>query len=322
VIDTIIDKIDSDIMNFSNDAKDIFFGVDGSFVSHSLITILSIIKIANKSKFNFHIISSDIDNNLAEKYKNIILGSGHGLSIHRVSDDLFSNLRTTKLFSKATYYRFLAPHLVRNSNELLYLDADIVCLSSFEDLWLRLKESRKIALVVSESSDLKYKLCKSAGLKGNNYFNAGMMLIDVEQWNKNRISERAMGILSKKSQYLEYLDQDALNIVLEGNVSFIDEKFNTIFKLRHDCTSYTTDAPLNTVFLHYVGEDKPWQKWNEQLVCNHYRNIYRASPIAEIPFDSPQNDQQAKKLYKLLFKKKKFLASIYWRFKYYQLRYY
>lgn len=322
MIDTIINKIDSNIILSANDANNIFFGVDGSFVLHSLITILSIIKNANGSKFNFHIISSTIDNDAIEKYKKTILNTEHGLSIHHVSEDSFSSFRTTELFSKATYYRFLAPHLLQNSDSLLYLDADIVCLSPFEDLWLELKNTTKIALVVREPSDLNGSLSKNAGLKGCNYFNAGMMLIDVKRWNDNRISEKAISILSEKSQHLEYLDQDALNIVLEDKVSFTDEKFNKIFKLKHDSKGYTTDAPANTVFLHYAGADKPWQEWNEQLVCKHYRNIYRTSPISDNPFDSPQDDQQAKKMYKLLFKKKKLLACLYWRFKFYQLRYF
>jgi len=109
--------------------------------------------------------------------------------------------------------------------------------------------------------------------------------------------------------------------VLEGKVCFVDRRFNFIEMLAHDENGYQRDVPPDTCIIHYAGADKPWQAWNQQKVCLHYRNIYRRSPVADQPFDLPRNHQQAKKMYKAMFRTRQFLMGVYWRFRYYQMRY-
>lgn len=311
-------KIKSEIIQYTDSKKNIVFGVDGDFIKHSLITMMSILDKSNNEIFNFHIISSNINEDAKDNFKKLIMDSRHGLSFYYVDSDIFKNLRTTELFSRATYFRLLAPIILREEETLLYLDADIICLSPFDNLWKEAQQTADIALVVKEANGNHYS---KIGLKENNYFNAGMMVINIKKWNDNNISENAFTILNESSQVLKYLDQDALNIALENKVSFINERYNKIFMLQHDRKGYSSDTPENTVFLHYAGADKPWQEWNNQYVCKHYREIYRKSPISFIPFDCPQDDQQAKKMYKSLMKKGKLLSSLFWRIKYYQLRY-
>ena len=56
------------------------------------------------------------------------------------------------------------------------------------------------------------------------YFNSGVMLIDVEQWRKSDALNRLMKILAEDE--FAYPDQDALNILVEGEFKSIESSWN------------------------------------------------------------------------------------------------
>ncbi|TQI77934.1 UDP-glucose:(glucosyl)LPS alpha-1,3-glucosyltransferase/UDP-D-galactose:(glucosyl)LPS alpha-1,3-D-galactosyltransferase/UDP-glucose:(galactosyl)LPS alpha-1,2-glucosyltransferase [Serratia fonticola] len=297
------------------------FGVDGNFIRHACITIQSLIEHAGTAKIHFHLITTEDTVDLANKFQALVTGTPHSIYTHQLSDNLFANLPSTALFTKATYYRFLAPYLLEEEEAILYLDADIVCTNPFTDLYSKVKGSEHIAFVVSELDHLTSTLAADVSLKEEKYFNAGVLMINVRAWLQNNISEKALSLLETRGKDFRYLDQDALNVVLEGNVQFIEKKYNTLFMLGHTEADYKRMPPDDTVFIHYAGADKPWQKWNKQAGTCFYTNLYQRSSWASHPLDEPKNDQQAKKMYKLLFREKKYLSGIRWYGMYIKLRY-
>lgn len=301
--------------------RHIVFGVDGRFAAHALITILSIMRHAGETVYHFHLLSAAFTPTDNDRLARVFAGTPHGLTLHHLPDSLFSAFPVTALFTRATYYRFLAPLVLPQAEKLLYLDADMVCVNPLDALWHMPTGPEAIALVAGELTALQPTLARQVGLRGERYFNAGMMLIDVSQWNHARISEQAFALLAEKGHRFQYLDQDALNVLLEDRVSFVRSRFNTLTMLAHNDAGYTMDVPPETCLIHYAGADKPWQQWNEQFVCRHYRAIYRTSPLAAVPFDKPATAAQAKKMYKLLLRKRKWLQALVWRLKHLKMRY-
>ncbi len=299
----------------------IVFGVDGKFKAHALITILSIMKHAGDRVYHFHLISSELTPADNPRLARLFQGSRHGVTLHHLPDQLFATLPVTELFTRATYYRFLAPLILPQAEKLLYLDADMVCINPLNELWQIPTGPGAVALVVGEIASLQPVLAKNAGLRGERYFNAGMMLIDVAQWRADNISERAFTLLSEHGRNFQYLDQDALNILLEDKVTFVSPRFNTLTMLAHDDRGYTLDVPAETCLIHYAGADKPWQVWNQQFVVHHYRDIYQDSPLSTMAFDQPANAQQAKRMYKSLFRQKRWWQAMLWRLKHIKMRY-
>lgn len=301
--------------------RHIVFGVDGSFLRHAFITIQSITEASPDEAFHFHLITAEDVSHLTDKFSVLLPGNIHTFTLHRIASVLFTDFPTTQLFTKATYYRLLAPHFLKEAATLLYLDADIVCLNDFAALWHFPQAQHTPAFVVLEEEGLRAELANNIALKSDRYFNAGVMLIDVACWKEQRISLQAFAVLSERGAALQYLDQDALNIVLEDRFTTLERKYNTIFKPGHGREDYKALPPKETVFLHYAGADKPWQQWNKQAVCNYYAEIYKRSVWAAQPYDLPKNDQQAKKMYKLMFREGKVIKGLKWYIKYYLLRY-
>ncbi|WP_428943788.1 glycosyltransferase family 8 protein [Pantoea sp. FN060301] len=304
------------------DLKHIVFGVDGDFLRHACIAMKSIIENAAQQLFSFHFITNEDVSTINKKLTAILTGTGHALTVHKISSTLFTNFPSTPLFTKAIYYRLLAPHILSEEKSLLYLDADIICLRPFREIWEEYDILSETAFVALENSEFTDELSDSIGLKGKNYFNSGVMLINIPAWIKNNITLAALSVLERHGHQFKYPDQDALNKVLEGKAGFLATKYNTIFKIEHDLNGYLALPPEETVFLHYAGADKPWQSWNEQAACKYYRRMHASSCWSSVSFDKPVKDWQAKKMYKLMFKKKSFVQGLRWYFTYLIFRYF
>lgn len=297
------------------------FGVDGNFIRHACITIRSLIDHIDEGQVHFHLITSEEVSNIADGLRALIARTVHSIHVHQLPKQLFAKLPSTEFFSKAIYYRLLAPYLLEHEATLLYLDADIICLNAFTDFYNSRSAYTDIALVVSEGEHLEPTLAANIGLQGSNYFNSGMLLINVKRWLQENISDKTISILESQGHKFKYMDQDALNIILEGKVRFVEKKYNYIFMLGHQEADYKVLPSVDTVFLHYAGVDKPWQKWNKQAGIKFYTKIYLNSPWSSHHFDIPKNDRQAKKMYKLMFREKKYLSSLHWYLSYFKFRY-
>lgn len=165
---------------------------------------------------------------MADGLRALIAGTVHSIHVHQLPEQLFAKLPSTELFSKAIYYRLLAPYLLEREATILYLDADIVCLNAFTDFYNSRSAYTDIALVVSEGEHLAPTLAANIGLQGSNYFNSGMLLINVQRWLQENISDKTISILESQGHKFKYMNQDALNIILEGKVRFV-EKNTTLY---------------------------------------------------------------------------------------------
>ena len=67
-------------------------------------------------------------------------------------------------------------------------------------------------------------------LKSHIYFNAGVLLINVNRWIDNDCSDKILDIVKKYGQKLVLPDQDALNILfsLSGDTYYLDKKYNRV----------------------------------------------------------------------------------------------
>ena len=92
-------------------------------------------------------------------------------------------------------------------------------------------------------------------MKGNDYFNSGMMLIDVGRYVAANIGHKALALAAAKA--FPYMDQDVLNIVLEGKTYFTTS-------LAYNCKVFTRDERFEqekdeVKIIHYTGKNKPWK---------------------------------------------------------------
>lgn len=142
--------------------------------------------------------------------------------------------------SHAMYLRLVAPTVVPDSVErLVYLDSDMLCTSSLAQLSTLDLNGQVIGAVrdiyTRRFSDQGYLpgLLSYPQLSGSlEYFNSGMLVIDVARWRQERVTEDCFRYIRRHADNLRFPDQDALNYVLAGKWLRLPHQWNHLMSWR------------------------------------------------------------------------------------------
>lgn len=297
---------------------DIAYGVDQNFIYGCGISIASILKNNPSRNLRFHIFIdsfSDTDlkmfDTLAEQYRTRI-------TIYLINCNHLRTLPSTKNWTYAIYFRFaIADYFISKANKLLYLDADIICKGSIDELCDFSFPNNEVAMVVTEGeSEWWLKRSKSLGVPGiaNGYFNSGFLLINLPQWADSCVSEHAIKMLNEPEivKKITHPDQDVLNILLANKLYFANEKFNTQFSLNYQLKDdFINPIKDDTVLIHYIGPSKPWHNWaGDYPVSKPFIDAKKASPWADVPLLKPKNSNQLRYCAKHMLKKRHYINGL------------
>lgn len=294
----------------------IVFGIDDDFVRPLGVLMTSIIENNKNENIEFHIISKYISKENRRIIKQFAIENDININIYIIDETIFNDLPTTSYITKAMYNRFLIPLILKDvTDRVLYLDADIVCLNSIENL-KKINIDNKIIAVIEESNDyVVKKRVKDLSLTSKKYFNSGVLYININNWINRDINNKLINY-AKSVKDLIFPDQDILNVILEKDCLYIDQKYNYTFDVRYKSNRYIYNLPQNIVFLHYVGKFKPWQKWCMHPAKKFFEKYANISLWKNVPLDEPKTYKQMKYMGKSYAIYNKKLESIYWYLKY------
>jgi UDP-glucose:(galactosyl)LPS alpha-1,2-glucosyltransferase len=228
--------------------------------------------------FNIHIFSS----NLATDDINCLrctldsLNKPYDLKYYILDPSSFEAFEPLRN-SIAPYFRLVVADIL-DVDRFLYLDADILCKADLSALFSITLEGHPVGLVMEAPLDN----CADqdmATLLGPNlvgyYYNSGVMLVDVLQWRKSKLTSRCLELI--RIHRPAYHDQTALNYLLRGNIVSLPLVFNT---RTNDRQSWPDLKPPHSGMgrvLHFVDFPKPWSplgRWIHpmgNLWWTHYR---------------------------------------------------
>lgn len=176
----------------------------------------------------------------------------------------------------STYYRIYFPELLTLYDRVLYLDSDIIILADLNELLSINLEDYPFAASSILSKAAREQLNSAINRERDAvYFNAGVMLIDINNWRRLDITRRVANTILNNKKCFECGDQDALNIVINGNFKHLDLKWNLTsryFELSGpgDILDQHDEELLNALrdakIIHFTGTEKPWH-----LNCQHSR---------------------------------------------------
>jgi lipopolysaccharide biosynthesis glycosyltransferase len=144
---------------------------------------------------------------------------------------------------------FLEDVIPSKYTKCLYLDVDLYINDSIIEL-LNLKIN-KTCLAMSYGGIPTLNPFFS---KFSNYFNSGVLLINLVKWRKLNVKKKCFELIDIYGSF-EYADQDLLNSVLKDSWSELNYKFNYLYP------TPSTQAKLNNpVIVHFAGSGKPWAR--------------------------------------------------------------
>ncbi len=244
---------------------DIVLSSDNNYAQHCAVLIASILlNNKNKYRFNFHILDGGISSKNKHKISELNRIQDFSITYYSMNNYDFSFLPLNrKNISISTYYRLMLTSILpEDINKIIYLDCDIIVDGDISEFW-ETDISDVFAGVIEDESSIRSTI--KLGL--NNYFNAGVLLLNVKKLRETNFIEAWLKYFKENELIIDLQDQDILNGVFNNNVKWLPLKWNanaTLFsdiELNHFYSS--EDAKIakdNRVIIHYTERYKPWSK--------------------------------------------------------------
>lgn len=155
-------------------------------------------------------------------------------------------------FSIGTFYRLLMKKILRGVGKAIYLDADIIVNIDIAELWKHDLKDLPLAAVPEKDATLGYMiankyLINKKLVKQENYFNAGVILFNVDALDKNFFYD-GLKFLADNPQ-CECFDQDILNAFFAANYLKLEQKFDSFVQ-----SDRLKKLPLAKKIYHYAGQ--------------------------------------------------------------------
>ena len=192
--------------------------------------------------------------------------------------------------SGTTFARlYLGEILPPDRSRVLYLDCDLLVTGDLQDLWSTDLRGRILAAVSEPTQPVlanprTYQRLHDRHLDPSMpYFNAGVLMIDLDAWRRAHIGDRALSYLAQHRPPL--MDQDALNAVVSGRWLELDPMWNVItYWFRSRTRQRRYEAILRRArIIHYVGHRKPWLRddvWEARRWLRYRRQLAGDLPEA------------------------------------------
>lgn len=300
----------------SSQSLHVAFGIDAFFAFPMGVSMTSFIANHQQQHITFHIFTDSLHPDDVLKLKKLSEQYDILINIYYIDVSIFKNLKTSLDWPAAIYYRFImGKKLYGKASRVLYIDADTVCLNSITDLFDCNLDDKIIAAVmdpinIREKNRLSFaSYRKKINLQGNAYFNSGVMLIDIDKWHENNISDRALALLDEKSSLYDFPDQDALNVLLENKVLFLDKKYNYLYAKEQSTKHILAE---NLAIIHYAARPKPWYIWYDYPLGTCYQKYVKESLWAEVPPVAPRTYQEMKLMAKAMKRAGKTGEMLHW----------
>ena len=284
-----------------SNAVTIVVAVDDNYVPHLAALIESIKASLSKERFLDFIV---LDGGIKKENKSLInrqfFQNFENGSVQFIEcKNLYKNSQMHSYFTETTLYRISIGQLLPNHAKALYLDTDIIVLQDISELFdIQLDGDYIVGAAIDvgmkglqgKKEVMPRRVNGSGGVplytylrdwlelkdEAENYFQAGVMLIDLEKFRATNIEAAAKKDLFENKYW--FLDQDVLNKNLKNKVFYIDTSWNclnvisdmSVYLPEHWKEKVEQDF-LNPKIVHYAGfKEKPWNNLDAPLSCFYW----------------------------------------------------
>jgi lipopolysaccharide biosynthesis glycosyltransferase len=182
----------------------------------------------------------------------------------------------------ATYFRlFIGDLLPQSVKSVIYLDADLIIRGDLTAL-LEKTFDHSIVMAVPDAYANYFHISRLARknfpnhtefTESSRYFNAGLLVIDVETWRAQQIGQKALEVAITYKDDLLFHDQDALNLVLAGQWKALSPTWNFLelpqLMRPWEVWPYTRNERKRIFFspnvIHFISSEKPWN-----AICHNF----------------------------------------------------
>ena len=238
----------------------IFFAIDDGYIPFLAVAIKSLIENASKEyEYIIKVLHTNVKENNVRKIKKFETENVNiefvNLSyyIKKVQDKLY----TRDYYTNTTYFRMFLPELYPQYDKVLYLDSDIVVLGDISQLYNTEIGTNLVAAapddIIQYNKVFQEYAEKVVGVvKYQNYCNAGILLMNLDQLRKFNFQDKFLYLLGTV-KFSVAQDQDYLNRLCKGRVTLINSQWDVMPVVNRKINK--EDIKI----IHYNFAYKPWR---------------------------------------------------------------
>ncbi len=254
---------------------------DDGWTAHAAVTLLSVLEHTPQAKL-FSLVPRGFKQAAA-----LQRAVGPQLTIVPMDRRAFAGLKLWDGGHESTYYR-LAIGSVLPAPRVLFLDCDMIVLQDVTPLWQTDLAGATVGAVPDVSAAGRHRLELPHGAP---YFNAGLLLIDLDRWRQEDVGSQAASWARNNPDRLTWGDQCALNWTLRDRWHALAPEWNmqsaqfgrqTRWGFRFSRTLAAVPGPAPAI-VHFSSppafgrfadsEGKPWMFLCEHPLRDAYRRI-------------------------------------------------
>jgi len=266
------------------DPLHIVFSSDNGYAPHLGVAIASVISTsAPATRAVIHVLDGGISPANRRRLQRVIRPVGDRFRLEFIRPDAgwLKDLPLRSIWGPTVYYRYrMHRSLPPDIGRVLYLDCDMVVRRDLTDLYTADLGGRPVGAAPD-------KYLREAPLRvpgwpadARDYFNAGMLLVDLAAWKASGCWESMRALLHRHADDYAIPDQDAFNLACRGKIRELPFAWN------YQVTATPADdPPVEPRVVHFVGDLKPWNFWNAHPLRRCYRQARRLTPWRFHPYE-------------------------------------
>ncbi len=236
----------------------VFYSVDDNYLPFLAVSIRSLIdNLSPNAKCDIYVLNNGLcprnARRLAEMETNRVKIKLTDVTAKLAP--LAKKLNLRDYYTASIYFRLFIPSLFPKYRKAIYIDADTVINGDVSALYRVPLGNRLVAAVsddiIESHEDFRRYAEDGLGIPYLEYFNSGVMLMNLEQFRRQEIEDKFVYLLNRYHFDTVCPDQDYLNVLCREQVLFLNKGWN---KMSIDAR-YDGEPQL----IHYNMFYKPWQ---------------------------------------------------------------
>ena len=244
-------------MNENNNVIPIFMAVDNNYIPFLGVALKSIIdNVSQQNRYEIKVLYTSVteeNKKKIEEYQTENVGIEF-VNLSYKLQEIQEKLYTRNYFSNTTYFRLFIPELYPDYDKAVYIDSDTITLVDIARLYNTEMGDNLIAGIpdgaVQAIPIFQDYVEKVVGVSNyNNYFNAGIIVMNLKALREYKFQEKFLYML-EKIKFEVAQDQDYLNRLCKGRVKLLGFEWNRMPAMGEQ------EGELNII--HYNLGCKPW----------------------------------------------------------------
>lgn len=282
---------------------------DDNYAQHVAVACASMLKNASHpEKLQFYILNDAISIENCKRIEQTVQRLQGHVEFISVDSDSIQGF-TSGHISRAAYLRLMiAAVLPHDVGKAIYFDTDLVVLDDVETLWNMPLHGKPLGAVcdfgIMKSKRMIEQKWNTIQLpKGRDYFNSGVLVIDLQQWREKNYGDLVIDSITQHSY--RHHDQDGLNKILMDNWESLPLRWNVIppvfmLPLKVLCNKRLRGRALEALrkpaVFHWAGRYKPWEFTLQGPFNTWYYHYLQETAFKDMPMPRVGRDMKGKSI--------------------------